>query len=200
MVITSVQLDEDAGVPLAGLLTDAFRIRFARGFGADCVATILADAPVGATTAGASTVTQTDLLALVDSVDAEYAASDSAGWAMSWDTLLNIFTRVVTTASGGDALYRARRDAKGHYLLLGLPVFISNSLADIGAGNKSILFGDWSRFLIRNVPTMAIVWRFDELFMKNYQLGWEMTIRADSKIVHAGGSEDDPIKVLQCHT
>jgi HK97 family phage major capsid protein len=160
----------------------------------------LADAPVGATTAGASTVTQTDLLALVDSVDAEYAASDSAGWAMSWDTLLNIFTRVVTTASGGDALYRARRDAKGHYLLLGLPVFISNSLADIGAGNKSILFGDWSRFLIRNVPTMAIVWRFDELFMKNYQLGWEMTIRADSKIVHAGGAGDDPIKVLQCHS
>ena len=58
----SVQLDTDAGVKLAALLADAFRIRFARGFGAECVSILVADAPTGATTAGASAITQTDLL------------------------------------------------------------------------------------------------------------------------------------------
>jgi HK97 family phage major capsid protein len=180
-------------------LADAFRIRFARGFGAECVAALIADASIGATTVGATAVTQKDLLELVKSLDSAYAASDTAGWAMNWNTLVYIFENVITASPGGDALYHAKRDANGHYLLLGRPVYISPSLDDIGATKIPVLFGDWSRFLIRHVPTEAMVRRYDELFMPNHQVGYEMLFRADPKIMHAGGSGDDPIKALACH-
>ena len=194
-----IQLDADAGVSLAGLLADAFRIRFARGFGADAVATILADAPVGATSAGASAVTQTDLLELIKSVDPAYASADSAGWAMSWNTLVYIFENVITTSSAGDAMYHAKKDDRGHYLLFGMPVYISPSLSDLGASNKSVFLATGTNSSFRNVPNEARVLRFDELFMRTHELGYEMLFRADSKIIHSGGSGDDPIKVLACH-
>jgi hypothetical protein len=57
-----------------------------------------------------------------------------------------------------------------------------------------------SRFLIRHVPTEAVVRRYDELFMVNHQVGFEMIFRADSALLHAGGSGDDAIKILQCHS
>jgi HK97 family phage major capsid protein len=107
---------------------------------------------------------------------------------------------VVTSATSGDALFHAKKDSKGHYLLLGKPVFISNSLADIQASSKPILFGDFNRLLIRHVPTEAVIRRYDELYMANMQKGFEMLFRADAAIMHAGGSGDDPIKVLQCHS
>jgi len=196
----SVQLDTDAGVKLAALLADAFRIRCARGFGAECVSILVADAPTGATTAGASAITQTDLLELVKSVDPSYAAADTSGWAMNFNTLLYILENVNTSASSGDALFRARRDDRGHILLLEKPVYVSPSMDDIGATKVPVLFGDWSRFLIRHVPTEAAVIRYDELFMANMQKGYEFLFRADAKIMHAGGSGDDPIKKLVCHS
>ena len=119
---------------------------------------------------------------------------------MNWNTLLYIFENVVTAASGGDALYHAKKDDNGHYLLLGKRVYISPSLDDIGANKVPVLFGDWSRFIVRHVPTEAVVRRYDELFMVNHQVGYEMLFRGDAKIMHAGGSGDDPIKVLANHS
>ena len=201
VIKASVQLDVDAGVKLAALLADAYRIRFARGFGADAVATLVSDAGAGATTASASAITQKDLLELVKSVDPAYAAADTAGWAMNWNTLLYTFENVVTTAStGGDALYHAKKDDRGHYLLLGKPVFISPALDDIGATKIPVLYGDWARFFIRHVPNQAVVRRYDELYMASHQVGYEMILRADAQILHAGGSGDDPIKKLTCHS
>ena len=182
----SIQLDTDAGVNLASLLADAFRVRFARGFGAECVSILVADAPTGATTAGASAITQTDLLELVKSVDPSYAAADTSGWAMNWNTLLYILENVNTAATAGDALFRARRDDRGHILLLEKPVYVSPSMDDIGATKVPVLFGDWNRFIIRHVPTEAVVIRYDELFMQNMQRGYEMLFRADAKIDACG--------------
>ena len=200
VIKASVQLDQDAGVKLSSVLADAFRIRFARGFGADAVATLISSAATGATTASATAIIQKDLLELVKSVDPAYASADTAGWAMNWNTLVYIFENVTTTASSGDALFHAKRDDRGHYLLLGRPVYVSPSLDDIGASKNPVLYGDWARFLIRHVPTEAVIRRYDELFAANMQVGYEMVFRADSAIMHAGGSGDDPIKILQCHS
>ena len=54
--------------------------------------------------------------------------------------------------------------------------------------------------MIRHVPTEAAVIRYDELFMVANQVGYEMLFRADAKIMHAGGSGDDPLKKLVCHS
>jgi HK97 family phage major capsid protein len=200
VIKASLQLDQDGGALLAGLLADAFRIRFARGFGAQCITYLLSDTPVEATTASAGAITQADLLALLDGIDPAYGAADTAGWIMNWATLVYIFTNVITSASAGDALYHAKMDDRGHYLLFGKPVFISPSLPNIGASNIPVMYGDWSRFLIRHVPTEAAVLRYDELYMQTYQVGYEMRFRADPKTMHAGGGSDNPIVALQCHS
>jgi HK97 family phage major capsid protein len=196
----SIELDQDAVPALANTLADAFRIRFARGFGASVVSTVISDAPVGATTASPTAITQKDLLEVMKSVDAEYASADSAGWAMNWNTLLYLVENVITSATAGDALFHAKKDDKGHYLLFGKPCYISNALDDIGGSNNPVIFGDLNRLLIRNVPSEAVIRRYDELYMQNMQRGYEMLFRADAAIMHAGGSGDDPIKVLACHS
>jgi HK97 family phage major capsid protein len=197
---TSYQLWQDAVPLLADTLADAFRVRFARGFGAAVVSTVIADAPVGATSASPTALVQKDLLELMKSVDAEYASAETSGWSMTWNTLVYLFENVVTSATAGDALFYAQKDDKGHFVLFGRPVFICNSLDDIGATKKPVLFGDFNRLLIRHVPAEAVIRRYDELYMANMQKGFEMIFRADALIMHAGGSGDDPIKVLQCHS
>jgi HK97 family phage major capsid protein len=199
VIKASVQLDLDAGVQLAALLADAFRVRFARGFGASVVSTVLGDAPSGATSASPTAVTQGDLLSLMNAVDEAYAAADTAGFVMNWNSFLSIVKNNLSIGVG-DALYLLHKDAKGHYLLYEKPVFISPSMPDIAAGATPILFGDWNRLIIRNVPTEALVRRYDELYMQNMQVGYEMLFRGDAEIMHAGGSGDDPIKVLTCHS
>jgi HK97 family phage major capsid protein len=92
-----------------------------------------------------------------------------------------------------------RKDANGHYLLYEKPVFISPGMPDIGAGATPVLFGDWNRLIVRNVPTEAVVRRYDELYLANMQVGYEMLFRADAQILHAGGSGDNPIQALKNH-
>ena len=94
-------------------------------------------------------------------VDPGYAAADTSGWVMNWKTFLSIISTNLTS-SIGDALYLLRKDANGHYLLYEKPVYIQPEMPDIGAGATSVLFGDWSRLLVRNVPTEAVIRRFDE--------------------------------------
>ena len=119
---------------------------------------------------------------------------------MNWATFLAVVKAISTTGDGtSTAAYVLPKDDRGHYLLFGKPVYISPSMPDIAFSptpSMPILFGDWSRFLIRHVPTEAVVRRYEELFMANMQYGYEMLFRADAKIMHAGGSGDDPIKAL----
>jgi HK97 family phage major capsid protein len=200
VVLASKQLAMDALPTLVNTLGDAFRVRMARGFGGSVVTTLLADCDVGATTAAAGAVTQTDLLNLIKSVDAGYASAPSAALAMNWNSLIAILSTVNASATAGDAMFHLKRDAQGRFLLFGIPTLISNSLPDISASNKSVLFGDWSKLLIRNVPGQFVVRRYDELFAAKFQNGYEMLARLDGAVVHAGGSSDQPIKILQMHS
>lgn len=201
VVLATVQLSQDAQPQIANTLADAFRIRFARGFGASVVSTVLTAAAVGATTASPTAITQQDLLDLMGAVDAEYAMADGAGFCMNWSTLLYVLANVNTESTGGDALFHAKTDDRGHYLLFGKPVYICNSMDSIGSTKKPVLFGDYSRLVIRNVPSEAVIRRYDELFMaSNFAKGFEMLFRADAAVVQAGGSGDNPIQVLQCHS
>ena len=56
-------------------------------------------------------------------------------------------------------------------------------MPDIASASTSVLFGDWSRLLVRNVPTEAVIRRYDELYMANMQVGYEMLFRADAQIL-----------------
>lgn len=203
-ILASIAMNEDAVPKLATTLADIFRVRFARGFGASVVSTVLADIPNGATTASPTAITQVDLLSLMAAVDAAYATAPGAGWAMSWTTLVYLLKNLKSSSTAGDAAFWAKTDGAGHYLLFEKPVYISPSMPAISAGNVPIIFGDLKRIIIRNVPTEAVIRRYDELFLaSNTSVGYEMLIRADAAIVHAGRAPnsssggDDPIQGLR---
>ncbi len=191
-ILLSLQLLEDSPV-IYDYLVDAFAQRFARGMGASFITVLLAG--VGSFSGASSTaVSATDLFGLVGAVNSAYARRGS--WLMSWKTLVYVFKNLITSATAGDALLRARTDAEGHYLLLEKPVYICDSLDDVGAGKRPILYGDMARFAVRSVTAEQTVNKYSEAFMVNHQIGFEGVWRADSALVTTNAS-DAPIVALR---
>lgn len=97
------------------------------------------------------------------------------------------------------------KDGNGRYLLtdsvreneptmlLGHPVVINNDMPDMAASVKSILFGDFSFYYVRNVRGIQVV-RLSELYAENGQVGFMAFERADAGLIDAG---QGPIKAWQ---
>jgi HK97 family phage major capsid protein len=68
--------------------------------------------------------------------------------------------------------------------IFGYGYTIDNAMANIGAGNISVLFGDFSKYIIRNALGITMV-RFNELYMPNYQIGFQSFMRTDAKLLQS---------------
>lgn len=55
-------------------------------------------------------------------------------------------------------------------------------MAAIGAGNYSLLFGQFSKYVIRDVLGIQVV-RFNELYMGSYQVGFQAYLRTDGQLL-----------------
>lgn len=84
------------------------------------------------------------------------------------------------------------KDGQGNYLLTtfsdgtmpkikGRPVVIDDSIADLGAGNKFIVLGDFSFYQIADRGAMTIQ-RLDELYAGTGMVGFQVTVRLDAKV------------------
>jgi HK97 family phage major capsid protein len=69
-------------------------------------------------------------------------------------------------------------------------------MAQMAANAKSILFGDFKNYWIRDVKAVQVV-RFNEKFMDSGQVGFLAFSRADGKFVNAGGNPLLTTKTLQ---
>jgi HK97 family phage major capsid protein len=189
-LLLSVQLLEDSPL-IFDYLTTTFARRFARGMGASFITTLTTGIPTF-NAAGANAITPEDLFGLVESVDPAYAVQGS--WLLNWSTWLAI--RKLKSTSRyflGDI---ARRDENGRLLLLDRPVYICPSLANIGAGNLPILFGNLRRFIIRSVFAEQTINKYQEIYMLNHQVGFEGVWRADAQLATASGT-DEPVIALR---
>jgi HK97 family phage major capsid protein len=61
---------------------------------------------------------------------------------------------------------------------------VDNAMANIGAGNVSVLFGDFTKFVVRDVLGFTLV-RFNELYMPNYQRAYQAFMRTDAKLLQS---------------
>lgn len=64
---------------------------------------------------------------------------------------------------------------------------VNNDMAQMAANAKSMLFGDFSNYWIRDVKAIQVV-RFNEKFMDYGQVGFLAFSRADGKLINAGGN------------
>lgn len=143
-------------------------------------------AELGVTAASATAVTADELIDLQHSLRAGYRRK--AFWIMNDATI---------------KLLRKLKDGNGQYLwapgllagqpdtLLNQKVLTSNYMPLPAAGNKTILYGDYSYYWLADRVGRSIV-RLNELYAKRDQVGFKVTQRLDGRLVLP-----EAVKVLQ---
>lgn len=143
----------------------------------------------GVTGSSATSISTDDLVDLEHSVDPAYRASPKAGWQMA-DGTLKILKKLKD--SQNRPLWLPGFAVREPDTILGYKYGINQHMAAVAASNKSLAFGDWSKYWIRDIGQLLIV-RANELHIANGQVGFYVFSRHDGKVVDAG---TDPLKHL----
>lgn len=140
-------------------------------------------------------------------VDAEVGVTAAANNAITADEVIDLFHslkrpyRSRATWLAADATVKAIRklkDSNGQYLwqpglvqdrpdtILGRPVDVSDYVPAIGAGNKSLLFGDFSYYRIQQRAGISMQ-RLVERYADKGQVGFRAWMRVDGKLLLTEG-------------
>lgn len=200
LVLVPIQLLQDTGVDIEALLARLLGERLGRitskryttGNGANQPQGIVTGSTLGKTAAATAAITYDELVDLQHSVDPAYRTA-TAGFMFN-DTTFSILRKLkdqdgrpiwqpaaVSGMAGG---------APG--TLLGSPYWINQSMASPAASAKSVLFGDMSKYAIRDVRNLTLV-RLTERYAERFQVGFFAFLRTDGRVVDAG---TNPIKHL----
>lgn len=142
------------------------------------------------TTGQTTTVIVDDLIDLVHSVDPAYRASGKVGFMMN-DSSLKVVRKLKDSQNrpvflpGYDGLAGPMANT-----LLGYPIYINQDVANMAANAKSILFGDFSRYTIRDVMGMTLFRFEDSAYVKLGQIGFLAWMRSGGTLTDGGS----PIK------
>lgn len=191
----SMELLQDNAVNIEQLIARLISESFNRGLNEDFTKGSGVDKPEGVVTAATAAeksaqpnaLKADDLIALLCSLDPAYQRN--AVYMFNTKTMLAM---------------RMLKDNSGQYLwqqnlALGAPAtfngksyVINEDMDDIGTGNASVLCGDFSKFLIRQVKGYSVV-RLDETYSSFLSTGFFGWGRFDSRLIDAG---THPIKKL----
>ena len=141
---------------------------------------------VGVTTASATAITADELIDLFYSLKAPYRKN--AIWILNDSTIKAI--RKLKDSTGNYLLQPALKDGEVS-TLLGRPYFTSAYAPEIGAGRKTVVFGDLSYYWIGDREGISFK-RLNELYAGNGQVGFLASKRLDGKTVLP-----EAIKILQ---
>lgn len=202
MVLASVEFLQDTSISAAQVIGSALGTRIGRitnrhftvGTGAGQPNGIVTAAAVGVTGAAGQTTTVTveDLIDLEHSVDPDYR--NNARWMFHDQTLREI--KKLRDESGGSAgtgqfIWQAGLAVREPDTILGYPYIINQHVPVMAASARSIVFGDLSKYKIRDVREITLL-RLDERFADNHQVAWLSFSRHDGDLVDAG---TNPVKV-----
>lgn len=151
---------------------------------------IATSAPVGVTAAKTTSVTTDELIKLIHSIDPAYRNGPGVGFMLHDQSLLNL---------------RLLKDGEGRYIwqpgmqasvpdrLFNYPYTVNQDMPQMTTGNKSTLFGDLSKYKIRDVADMRL-YRLQERYRDSDQDGFVAFLRHDAGPLNAG---TNPIKAIQ---
>lgn len=142
------------------------------------------------TAASATAITVDELIRLFHSVDRAYRMGPNVFWMFNDSTLEAI--RKLTKADWAVPVWQPGLAAGEPDRILGKPYIVNNDVAAIATGAKSVLFGDFSKYLIRDVAAFRLR-RLEELYAANDQVGFIAFMRHDGRLLDAGTA---PIKFI----
>lgn len=164
---------------------------FTTGNGSSQPEGVITNAAVGHTGANTAAIhvdaDEDDLLDLMHSVDPAYR--QNAEWMFNDSTL-----KAIKKLKDGDnrPLWQPGIAVREPDVIHGKPYVINQDMADIGADNRPIAFGDFSSFFIRDVMDIRLM-RLDEIAAKDGEVVFIAFSRHDSVYLNAG---TDPIKTF----
>jgi HK97 family phage major capsid protein len=141
------------------------------------------------TSAAPTAIGLPDITSLFGAVDVAYAQNGS--FVMNRSTQLYLASLRNTY---GTPIFPL--DADGMLTkIYGRPIVIDTTIANIGATNRAVLFGDLSKYILRQVPGLEIK-RLDERYAELGQIAFLGFFRAGSRYLNAG---TNPIQALVQH-
>lgn len=190
LVQVSSELLTDEGVDVAGFLArqggralgNGSGAHFVNGDGSSKPLGVVPASTLGVTAAGAAAITTDELIDLFYSVIAPYRAAGT--WMMADATVAKI---------------RKLKDADSQYLwspglvagevdtLLGRPVVVDTNMPAATTGLKSVVFGDFSAYFIRDVNGVRIE-RSDDFAFANDLATYRFILRTDGDLVDTTGA------------
>lgn len=191
----SIELMQDSATDLNVLLGDLMGERIGRientyfttGTGSGQPNGIVTASAAGPTTAGATAITWQELVDLEHSVDSAYRAG--AGFMMN-DSTLGYLKKLADSQNRPLFLPGIAAGEPGS--LLGYPYTPNNDMAAIATAAKTVLFGQLSKYLIRDVLAIRIV-RLDERYAEFFRVAFLGVARGDGNLINAG---TNPVKHL----
>lgn len=199
-VLVSVELMQDNSVDLASLLGRLLGERIGRATNKDFTTGTGTGQPNGivnaatftqAATGNTTAITFANLLALYHSVDPAYR--ENAKWMMNDNSISKI---KLLTDSQGRPLWLPGLVDRAPDTILGSPYVINQDMASMTISAKSILFGDFSKYWIRDTRDFTLL-RLDERFAEFLQVCFLAFARTDGDLLDAG---THPIKGYQNST
>lgn len=186
-IFISQELIEDSAFNLAGEISSMLGERLGRveatytttGTGSSQPHGIVTGAATGKTAASTTAFTADEVIDLVHSVDPSYRMGAS-GFAMNDAVLL--YARKLKLADG-QYLWQPGMSAGTPDRLYGYPVAIMQGMSStFTTGQKLILFGDFSKFVLRDVARVRF-YRLDERYRDTDQTAFIAFKRFDSRMV-----------------
>lgn len=199
-VLASVEFLQDSSIDVAGFLGSALGTRIARlqndhfttGTGASQPKGIVTAATSSSVTfSGTATVTYDNIVDLIHSVDPSYRDN---GRFMFHDGALKMLKKIKVLQYSGDTtgvpLWQPSLTVGQPDMIHGYPYIINQSMTTPATGVKSILFGDFSKYIIRDVREVELM-RLNERFAEQHSVAFLAFARSDGDLLDAG---TNPVK------
>ena len=162
--------------------------RYTTGTGTGQATGLLTAATLGVTAAGAAAITFDEVINLEHSVDPAYR--NGAGYMMADSTVL--YLRKLKD-NEGRYLWQSGANSGTPDLLNNRTLTVNQDFPAIATGNKTIAFGQLSKYKIRRVNGFRF-YRLEERFRDTDQDGFILLVREDGNLLDAGTA---PVKYLQ---
>lgn len=195
IIPVSQTLIQDSAFNLDAVLTSLLGDSFSRGVNEQLTTGDGTGKPTGIVTAATACTAQAaatsikldDIIDLIKSVNSAYARNGK--FMFNRNTLWELAK--IKDQTGRYIWQDSARDGTPA-TLFGKQYILNDDMADIGAGNASVLFGDLSKYKIRMVKSFSVV-RLNELLAEYLAIGLFGFARVDGNLLDAG---TNPVKKL----
>jgi len=199
VVTVPIELLQDSGVDVEAFVRDRLITRLGRitnrhftiGNGSGQPNGLIAAATVGVTAANSTSqvtaVTYDSLVNLQHSVDPAYRERGNMAWMFNDTTLREV--RKIKDGSQRPIFvpgYESGNPGSAPDRLMGAPIVINQDVADMAANARSIAYGDFRAYYVRDVMSVELFRFTDSAFTKKGQVGFLGWLRSGGNLIETG--------------